>query len=94
MLHIKFQTYEHSGSAKEEFLIFLYVFPSAGHLGPRDLCLNKLGKAPVGTCMQCYIPNFKHVSKVVLKKIFEYFSMYFYSSNLRPLWQDHLAILI
>ena len=30
------------------------------------------------TTRQCYIPNFKHLSQVVLKKkIFEYFSMYF-----------------
>ena len=35
-----------------------------GHLGPRDLCLNKLGKGPLG--MQCYIPNFKDLSIVVL----------------------------
>ena len=34
---------------------------------------------------QCYILNFKHLSQVVLeKKIFEYFSMYFYGSNLGP----------
>ena len=31
---------------------------------------------------QCYILNFKHLSQEVLKKIFEYFSMYFYGSNL------------
>ena len=59
-----------------------------GHLGPWDLCFNKLGKGPQG--MQCYIPNFKHLSKVVLKKIFEYFSMYFYS-YLWPLWRSHLG---
>ena len=42
-----------------------------GHLGPRDLCLNNHGKEPLG--MQCYIPNFKRLSKVVLKKkIYEY----------------------
>ena len=37
------------------------------------------------TTRQCYIPNFKHLSQVVLKKkIFEYFSMYmyFYGLNL------------
>ena len=35
------------------------------------------------TNRQCYIPNFKHLSKVVLKKkIFEYFSMYSYGLNL------------
>ena len=55
MLHIKFQTSEHSGSEEEEeedFLnIFLCIFmvrtldsQVRGHLGPRDLCLNKLGK--------------------------------------------------
>ena len=43
-----------------------------GNLGLSDLCLNKIGKGPLG--IQCYISNFKHLSKVVLKiKIFEYF---------------------
>ena len=37
-----------------------------GHLGPRDRCMNKLVKGPLG--MQCFISNFKHLSKVVLKK--------------------------
>ena len=87
MLHIKFQTSEHSGSGEETFECFMYfnglnIGPLVrGHLGPRNLCLNKFGKGPLG--MQCYIPNFKHLSKVVLKKrIFEYFAMYFYGSNL------------
>ena len=66
-----------------------------GHLGPRDLCLNKLSKGPLG--MQCYIPNLKHLIKVFLKKIFEYFSMeeyfskYFYGSNQGPLARGHLG---
>ena len=52
-----------------------------GHLGPRDLCLNKLGIGPLG--MQCYILNFKLHTKFQAseqsgsKKSFEYFSMYF-----------------
>ena len=51
-----------------------------GHIGPRGLCLDKLGEGLLG--MQCNIPNFKHLSEVVLKKnIFEYFSMYFYGSK-------------
>ena len=55
-----------------------------GHLGPRDLCLN------IG--MQCYIPNFKHLSQVVLKKeTFQYFSMYFYGSNLGSMCRGHLG---
>ena len=42
--------------------------------------------------MQCYIPNFKHMSKVILKKkIFEYFSMYFCGLKLGPLWRGHLG---
>ena len=53
-----------------------------GHLGPRDLCLNKQGNGPLS--MQCCISNFKHLSKLDLKKIFEYFSIYFYGSNLGP----------
>ena len=43
------------------------------------------------TTRQCYIPDFKHLSQVVLKKkIFEYFSMYFYGLNLGPLASGHL----
>ena len=42
--------------------------------------------------MQCYIPNFKNLSKVILKKkIFEYFFRYFYGSNLGPLRRGHLG---
>ena len=41
--------------------------------------------------MQCYIPKFKHLNHVVLKqKIFQYFSMYVYGSNLGPLARGHL----
>ena len=57
--------------------------PVRGLPGPRDLCLKKLGKGPLG--MQCYIPNFKHLSKMVLSKkfffIYVYFSMYFHVRN-------------
>ena len=42
------------------------------------------------TTRQCYKPNFKHLSQVVLKKIVEYFSMYFYGSSLRHLARGHL----
>ena len=44
------------------------------------------------TTRQCYLLNFKHLSQVVLKeKFFEYFSMYFYGSNLQPLARSHLG---
>ena len=47
-----------------------------GNLGLSDICLNKNGKGALG--LQCYIPNFKHLSKVVLKmKIFKYFFLCF-----------------
>ena len=40
-----------------------------------------------------FIPNFKHLSQVVLKqKIYQYFSMYFYGSNLGPLARGHLGL--
>ena len=39
-----------------------------------------------------FIPNFKHLSQVVLKnKIFQYFYMYFYGSNLGPPARGHLG---
>ena len=61
-----------------------------GRFGLRDHCLNKLGKGPLG--MQCYVPSFKQLSRVVLKKkIFKYSSMYFYSSNLGPLSWGNLV---
>ena len=54
-----------------------------GHLTSRDLQLNKIGKRPLG---KCFKSNLKHLSQVVLKKkIFEYFSIYFYDLNLGPL---------
>ena len=60
-----------------------------GHLGPRGLHLNKLGKGLLGNA---YILNFRHVSQVVLKKkIFKYFSMYFYGWNLQLVARSHLG---
>ena len=44
--------------------------------------------------MPCYILNFKHLSQEVLKKkIFEYFSMYFYGLNLGPPGKEPTWIL-
>ena len=69
-----------------------------GHLAPRDLQLNKIGKRPL---RKCFISNLKYLRQVVLKKkISEYFSIYFYGlnlgtpdrGNLGP-WDLHLHIL-
>ena len=64
--------------------------PGAGPsyiLGP---WFDKLGKRLLGNV--CYIPKFTHLSQVVLKKkIFEYFSMYFYGLNLGPQARGHLG---
>ena len=66
---------------KKIFLIFsMYCYGSKlgplcrGHLRPCDLDLNKLVK----NTRQCYIPNFKYISQVVLKKKFFNIFMYFY----------------
>ena len=83
MLHIKFQTSEHSGSDEEDFeKVFIYFYGLnlgplvRGHLTPWDLQLNKIGKRPLG---KCFILNLEHLSQVVLKKkLFEYFPIYFY----------------
>ena len=73
MLHIKFQTSEHSGSEEKDFVknffVCLWFEPKSPAVVPswtQGLWLNKLGKGPLG--MQCHIPNCKHLSKVVLKK--------------------------
>ena len=61
------------------------------HLGPWDHHMSQIGKGLPGNAT--YIPNFKHLSRVVLKKkIFEYFSTYFYDLNLEPLARNHLGI--
>ena len=72
-------------SVISSLILFMYFYGLKqgplvqGHLGPRDLCLNKLGKGPQG--LQCYIRNFKHLSQVILKKkISEYFLYFFYGS--------------
>ena len=55
MLHIKFQASEHSGSEQEDFEkkyfygLNLGPLGAGGHLEPRDLHLNKLGKRQLGT---------------------------------------------
>ena len=59
MLYTQFQASKPSGSEEEDFFyIFLCISmvhtqdPLArGHLGPRDLHLNKLGKGPLGNAI-------------------------------------------
>ena len=52
------------------------------HFGAWDFHLNKLGNVPLGNVVyKIALPNAKHLSQVILKKIFEYFTMYFYGSN-------------
>ena len=79
---MQFQASEQSDS-EEDFRIFFYVFllfepwtPVAG------------ASWTLWSTSQCYIPNFKHLSQVVLKKkILEYFFyvfMYFNGSKLGP----------
>ena len=75
MLHIKFQAPEPSSSGEEDFQIYFIFEPKTppttgqGHFAPRGLQLNKIGITPQGIC---FIPNFKHLTQVVLKKkIFE-----------------------
>ena len=38
----------------------------------------------IWTIRQWYIPNFKHLNQVLLKKMSEYFSWYFYDSTIGP----------
>ena len=58
MLYTQFQASKPSGSEEEDILYFSMYFngshlrPSGkGHLGPRDLHLNKLGKGPLGNAI-------------------------------------------
>ena len=93
MLNTKFQTSK-PGSEEEIFLIFSMYF--------YDLNLGPPGAGPswtlglsfehtwLRTTRQCYIPYFKYLSHVVLKKKMYIFSMYFYGSNLGPLARGHL----
>ena len=54
-----------------------------GHLAPRDLQLNKIGKRLLG---KCFISNLNNLSQVVLKKkIFEYFFYIFLWFDIGPL---------
>ena len=88
MLDIISQASEPSGSEGEDFYnIFLHISMvrtlARGHLGHKDLHLNKHGKRPLGNAT--YLTS-KHLNQVILKKtIFEYISLHFYSLNLCPL---------
>ena len=54
-------------------------------LGPSWTLCPSFEETWLRTTRQCYIPNVKNLSQVVLKKkILEYFSMYFYGLNLSP----------
>ena len=95
MLHIKFQTPEHGGS-KEDFFIFIYMYffgsnlepPGAGPSWIQGPLFEQTCKGPLD--MQCNRPNFKHLSKGVLKKKIYFFPMYFYGSKLISLLRGHL----
>ena len=59
MLYTQFQASKPSGSKEEDFFLYFSMYfngshldPLArGHLGPRDLHLNKLGKGPLGNAI-------------------------------------------
>ena len=93
MLHTKFQASKPSGSEEEDLYMYFY----GSNLGPP-------GQRPSWTLgpsfeqtwyrcsRQCYIPNFKHMGQVVLKKkSFQYISVHFHGSNLGPLALGHLG---
>ena len=90
MLHIKFQASVPSGSEEADFLFFFLCISMIqtwdslvqDHLGPWDICLNKLGKGPLGNASIPNIPNYKHLSQVVLRRRFLNIFMYFYCLNL------------
>ena len=90
MLHNKFQASEPSGSEEEDFLIFFFMYfydSNQGTPGPGpSWFLGPLFKQTwKKITRQCHIPKFKHLSHVLLKKkIFEYFFLYFYGSNIGP----------
>ena len=78
MLHTKFQASEQSGSKDEDFLIFFYVFllfqPRTPVAGPSWILRPWFEQSWKKTTWQCYISNFKRLTKVVLrKKIFYIF---------------------
>ena len=96
MLHTKFPASKPSNSEEEDFLIFSMYFyglnlgpPAAGpssNLGP------SFEQTWYRCTGQCYIPNFKHLGQVVLKKkIFQYISVHFHGLNLGPLARGHLG---
>ena len=76
--------------------LFVYFYcsnPGTSELGPIWILGPAFEQTWLRTTRQCYIPNYKHLSKVVLKKkrIFNviFFSMYFYGSNQKSLGQGH-----
>ena len=71
MLHTKFQASKPSGSEEEDFLIIFNVFLWLEPRSPGQRPSWTLGPSFEQTWYrQCYIPNFKHLGQVVLKKIF------------------------
>ena len=99
MLHLKFQTSEHSGP-EEDFYFFMYFFysnlepPGAGPSWIQGPLFEQTCKGPLD--MQCNIPNFKYLSKVVLKKkIFYFFSYVFLwlKTNIPVAGPSHLYTL-
>ena len=84
-----FKNTEPSGSETEDvFILHMYFYaanPGARGIRPFWTLRPWFEQTWLRTTRQCYIPNFKHLRQVVLKKkIFEYFSMYFYDLNLGP----------
>ena len=72
MLHTKFQASKPSGSEEEDFFYYFSMFFYGLNLGspakePSWILGPHLNKICQNTTWQCYIPNFKHLSQVVLK---------------------------
>ena len=89
MQHNKFQASLSQVVLKKIFeylsMYFYGLNPGPPRLGPSWTLGPSFEETWKRTTRQCYIPNFKHLSQVVLKKkILEYFSMYFYGLNLSP----------
>ena len=90
MLHTKYQAPE-PFSYGEEFLVYFIFEPKTPAAGPFFLPeghhLHKFEQM----IMQCYIPNFKHMTQVLIEKIFEYFLCSSIVSTQEPLGRDHFG---
>ena len=92
MLHTIYQRSEASSSVVEDFFLHIFYGSKTKTSVAEQFWILGPSFDTSKSSRHCFIPYFKYLSQVVLKKkLFEYFSMYLYGSSPRPIGRRHFS---